>query len=138
MTSCQFRCVSDVYIYVLWLVEMKTGSMSRGAVRKETKEVLKPIDDRWGKGKAAPKADKSMGKTEKKAKKDPNKPKRPPQCHLRIPEFWKSFNKEIPNVNGFSAVGKASGEKWRSLTETFYDLINIFELNGFPSEDMDP
>ncbi|KAG8377717.1 hypothetical protein BUALT_Bualt08G0061800 [Buddleja alternifolia] len=93
------------------LPQMKAGSMSRGAVRKETKEVLKPVDDsKVGKRKAAPKANKSRGVLE-------------------------VFQEEIPNVKGVSTVGKTGGEKWRSLTEAFYDLIDIFELNGFPSED---
>ncbi|MFX6536518.1 HMG-box domain-containing protein, partial [Acinetobacter baumannii] len=101
------------------LVEMKTGSRSRGAPKKETKEALKPVDDRKvGKRKVAPKADKRKAPKEKKAKKDPNKPKRPPSAFfVFLEEFRKTFKKENPTVKAVSAVGKAGGEKWRSLTD---------------------
>ncbi|KAI3473152.1 hypothetical protein Pfo_030444 [Paulownia fortunei] len=93
---------------------MKTGSRSKGVTRKETKEALKPVDDR----KVAPKADKRKAQKEKKAKKDPNKPKRPPSAFfVFLEEFRKTFKKENPNVKAVSAVGKAGGEKWKSLTE---------------------
>ncbi|XP_011094996.1 high mobility group B protein 1 isoform X2 [Sesamum indicum] len=98
---------------------MRTGSRSKGATRKETKEALKPVDDRKvGKRKAAPKVDKRQAKKEKKAKKDPNKPKRPPSAFfVFLEEFRKTFKKENPNVKAVSAVGKAGGEKWKSLTD---------------------
>ncbi|KAL8526687.1 hypothetical protein ACS0TY_015769 [Phlomoides rotata] len=99
---------------------MKTGSRSRGATKKETKEVLKPVEDRRvGKRKAAPapKAEKRTAK-DKKAKKDPNKPKRPPSAFfVFLEEFRKTFKKENPNVKAVSAVGKAGGEKWKSLSD---------------------
>ncbi|KAI3474444.1 hypothetical protein Pfo_029305 [Paulownia fortunei] len=98
---------------------MKTGSRSKGVTRKETKEALKPVDDRKvGKRKVAPKADKRKAQKEKKAKKDPNKPKRPPSAFfVFLEEFRKTFKKENPNVKAVSAVGKAGGEKWKSLTD---------------------
>ncbi|XP_057808124.1 high mobility group B protein 1 [Salvia miltiorrhiza] len=98
---------------------MKTGSRSRGATRKETKEALKPAEDRRvGKRKAAPKVDTRKGKKEKKAIKDPNKPKRPPSAFfVFLEEFRKTFKKENPNVKAVSAVGKAGGERWKSLSE---------------------
>ncbi|KAL3826105.1 hypothetical protein ACJIZ3_022134 [Penstemon smallii] len=105
---------------------MKTGGRSRVPVRKETKEVLKPVDDRRvGKRKVAPKADKGKAKKDKKAKKDPNKPKRPSSAFFLLlvnpwfycsEEFRKTFKKENPNVKGVSAVGKAGGEKWKSMS----------------------
>ncbi|KAL6520914.1 high mobility group box 3 [Orobanche gracilis] len=100
---------------------MTTGSRSKRATRKETKETLKPVDDRKvGKRKAPPpKADKGKAKKEKKAKKDPNKPKRPPSAFfVFLEEFRKTFKKENPNVKAVSAVGKAGGEKWKSLTKS--------------------
>ncbi|KAK6120272.1 hypothetical protein DH2020_045963 [Rehmannia glutinosa] len=98
---------------------MKPGSRSKGVTRKETKEALKPVDDKkLGKRKVAPpKADKTKAKKEKKAKKDPNKPKRPPSAFfVFLEEFRKTFKKENPNVKAVSAVGKAGGEKWKSLS----------------------
>ncbi|XP_028770462.1 high mobility group B protein 1-like [Neltuma alba] len=78
-------------------------------------------DDRMvGKRKAALKPDKSRAKMSKKArnaKKDPNKPKRPPSAFfVFLEEFRKTFKAENPNVKAVSAVGKAGGEKWKSLT----------------------
>ncbi|XP_054784178.1 high mobility group B protein 1-like isoform X1 [Prosopis cineraria] len=80
------------------------------------------VDDRMaGKRKAAAlKADKSSAKMTKKArnaKKDPNKPKRPPSAFfVFLEEFRKAFKAENPNVKAVSAVGKAGGEKWKSMT----------------------
>ncbi|XP_019161225.1 PREDICTED: high mobility group B protein 1 isoform X2 [Ipomoea nil] len=95
------------------------SAKGKAASRKETKAALKPVvDDRKsGKRKAAQKADKGKAKKEKKAKKDPNKPKRPPSAFfVFLEEFRKTFKKENPNVKAVSAVGKAGGEKWKSLT----------------------
>ncbi|PSS23817.1 High mobility group B protein [Actinidia chinensis var. chinensis] len=93
----------------------------KGATNKVSKEALKPVDDRKvGKRKAAIKADKSSKKPVKKgktAKKDPNKPKRPASAFfVFLEEFRKTFKKENPNVKAVSAVGKAGGEKWKSMS----------------------
>ncbi|XP_028764342.1 high mobility group B protein 1-like [Neltuma alba] len=95
---------------------MKTGK-GKGAV-KNSRESLKPVDDRKvGKRKAAAKPDKSS-KRMTKAKKDPNKPKRPPSAFfVFLEEFRATFKKENPTVKAVSAVGKAGGEKWKSLSE---------------------
>ncbi|XP_027177276.1 high mobility group B protein 1 [Coffea eugenioides] len=99
---------------------MKTGK-GKGAVKKDTKEALKPVHDRGvGKRKAVFKADQSSkrkAKKEKIAKKDPNKPKRPPSAFfLFLEEFRNTFKKEHPDVKAVSAVGKAGGAKWKSMT----------------------
>ncbi|GMY28084.1 HMG1/2-like protein [Fagus crenata] len=53
-----------------------------------------------------------------KAAKDPNKPKRPPSAFFVFMEdFRKQFNKEHPDNKSVSAVGKAAGAKWKSLTD---------------------
>ncbi|KAF2288535.1 hypothetical protein GH714_008257 [Hevea brasiliensis] len=98
---------------------MKT-TKGKGAA-KVTKEALKPADDRKvGKRKAAAvpdKISKQKAKKEKKAKKDPNKPKRPPSAFfVFLEEFRKTFKKENPNVTSVAAVGKAGGEKWKSMS----------------------
>ncbi|KAJ9180582.1 hypothetical protein P3X46_008803 [Hevea brasiliensis] len=98
---------------------MKTPK-GKGAA-KVTKEALKPADDRKvGKRKAAAvpdKISKQKAKKEKKAKKDPNKPKRPPSAFfVFLEEFRKTFKKENPNVTSVAAVGKAGGEKWKSMS----------------------
>ncbi|KAL1321658.1 hypothetical protein HN51_066532 [Arachis hypogaea] len=88
----------------------------KGTVRIP-KEVLKAVDDRKvGKRKAAAKPDKSSARS-KKAKKDPNKPKRPPSAFfVFLEEFRKTFKAENPHVKAVSAVGKAGGEKWKSMS----------------------
>ncbi|KAK7349843.1 hypothetical protein VNO77_07597 [Canavalia gladiata] len=88
---------------------------------KTSKEALKPVDDRKvGKRKASSRPERSSApkaKKEKKAKKDPNKPKRPPSAFfVFLEEFRKTFKAENPGVKAVSAVGKAGGEKWKSMT----------------------
>ncbi|XP_010940219.1 HMG1/2-like protein [Elaeis guineensis] len=59
-------------------------------------------------------------KTAKKAKagKDPNKPKRPPSAFfVFMEEFRKQFKEKNPNNKLVSVVGKAGGDKWKSLSE---------------------
>ena len=95
----------------------------KATVRKERKEVLKPVEaSKVGKRKAALKASKSSNKRAKNvkpAKKDPNKPKRPPSAFfVFLEEFRKVYKQEHPNVKAVSAVGKAGGEKWKSLTDS--------------------
>ncbi|KAJ6900173.1 hypothetical protein NC652_026338 [Populus alba x Populus x berolinensis] len=93
----------------------------KGTARTEKKEVLLPVEDRKiGKRKAALKANESSKKRVKKekiTKKDPNKPKRPPSAFfVFLEEFRKVYKQEHPNVKAVSAVGKAGGEKWKSLS----------------------
>ncbi|KAK9289983.1 hypothetical protein L1049_008145 [Liquidambar formosana] len=98
------------------------AAKGKGAARRDSREALKVVDDRKvGKRKAATKPEKSskrQTKKEKLAKKDPNKPKRPPSAFfVFLEEFRKTFKKENPNVKAVSAVGKAGGEKWKSMSE---------------------
>lgn len=98
---------------------MKT-SKGKGAARV-SKESLKPVDNRKvGKRKATSVVDngsKWKSKNERKAKKDPNKPKRPASAFfVFLEEFRTTFKKENPNVTAVSAVGKAGGAKWKSMS----------------------
>ncbi|XP_061356570.1 HMG1/2-like protein [Gastrolobium bilobum] len=53
-----------------------------------------------------------------KAAKDPNKPKRPPSAFfVFMEEFRKQFNKEHPDNKAVSAVGKAAGAKWKTMSD---------------------
>ncbi|CAM8986685.1 hypothetical protein QQ045_007741 [Rhodiola kirilowii] len=57
-------------------------------------------------------------KATKKAAKDPNKPKRPASAFFVFMEdFRKQFKEENPNNKSVAAVGKAGGEKWKSLSD---------------------
>ncbi|KAI3973499.1 hypothetical protein MKW92_041525, partial [Papaver armeniacum] len=96
------------------------GAKGKGTV-KDKKEVLKPVDDkRVGKRKAAAKAEnssKNQTKKEKLASKDPNKPKKPASAFfVFMEEFRTTYKLENPHVKGVAAVGKAGGEKWKSLS----------------------
>ncbi|CAK9156307.1 unnamed protein product [Ilex paraguariensis] len=58
--------------------------------------------------------------TTKKAKpaKDPNKPKRPASAFfVFMEEFRKQFKEKHPNNKSVSVVGKAGGDKWKSMSE---------------------
>ncbi|KAL8151850.1 hypothetical protein V2J09_021658 [Rumex salicifolius] len=72
-----------------------------------------------GKAKAGAKDTKLSVKKSTKAQKDPNKPKRPPSAFFVFMEdFRKTYKEKHPNNKSVAAVGKAAGEKWKSMTET--------------------
>ncbi|KAF2917421.1 hypothetical protein DAI22_09g190600 [Oryza sativa Japonica Group] len=53
-----------------------------------------------------------------KAEKDPNKPKRPPSAFFVFMEqFRKDYKEKHPNVKQVSVIGKAGGDKWKSMTD---------------------
>lgn len=57
-------------------------------------------------------------KQSKKAAKDPNKPKRPPSAFfVFMAEFREQYKKEHPTNKSVAAVGKACGEKWKTMSE---------------------
>ncbi|XP_010103256.2 HMG1/2-like protein [Morus notabilis] len=80
-----------------------------------------------GKSKAAPrrtdtklkaKAGGAGKKTAKNAGKDPNKPKRPASAFfVFMEEFREKYKKEHPNNKSVAAVGKAGGDKWKSMSD---------------------
>ncbi|XP_050206676.1 HMG1/2-like protein [Mercurialis annua] len=50
--------------------------------------------------------------------KDPNAPKRPASAFfVFMEEFRKYFKEKFPDNKAVAAVGKAGGEKWKSLTD---------------------
>ncbi|KAH7432022.1 hypothetical protein KP509_07G004800 [Ceratopteris richardii] len=64
------------------------------------------------------KAKKPIASRGKKEKKDPNKPKRPPTpFFVFLEEFRKTFVAENPHVKAVAAVGKAGGDKWKTLSD---------------------
>ncbi|ERM98632.1 hypothetical protein AMTRI_Chr05g57150 [Amborella trichopoda] len=53
-----------------------------------------------------------------KREKDPNQPKRPPSAFLLFMDAFRvTFKKENPDTKGIAVVGKAGGEKWKSMTD---------------------
>ena len=68
------------------------------------------------KRKAVEKASKKPVKSAK-AVKDPNKPKRPPSAFFVFMEdFRNTFKEKNPNNKSVSVVGKAAGDKWKSMS----------------------
>nr|GEV80377.1 HMG1/2-like protein [Tanacetum cinerariifolium] len=64
----------------------------------------------------APAAKKAPAKKAKEAK-DPNKPKRPASAFFVFMEdFRKQYKEKHPNNKSVSVVGKAGGDKWKSLS----------------------
>uniref|UniRef100_A0ACD5ZHG7 Uncharacterized protein n=1 Tax=Avena sativa TaxID=4498 RepID=A0ACD5ZHG7_AVESA len=85
------------------------GAKSKGAAKAETKLAVKSK----GAEKPAPKGRKS------KPTKDPNKPKRAPSAFfVFMDEFRKEFKEKNPKNKSVAAVGKAAGERWKSLSES--------------------
>ncbi|KAB1993275.1 hypothetical protein ES319_D13G018800v1 [Gossypium barbadense] len=101
---------------------MKATSGREDATMKDKKEAKKPAENKVvGKRKAASRADKSDRKRAKNiassTNKDPNKPKRPATAFfVFMEEFRTSYKQEHPKVKAISAVGKAGGEKWKSMS----------------------
>ncbi|CAN1174812.1 High mobility group B protein 1 [Linum perenne] len=103
--------------------------LSRGRGNRDKKEAtLDPVEDRRvGKRKAVVKASESKKKKmgsikniEKlaSAANDPTKPKRPATAFfVFLEEFRKVYKQEHPNNKAVSAVGKAGGEKWKSMSD---------------------
>ncbi|CAH9115830.1 unnamed protein product [Cuscuta epithymum] len=60
----------------------------------------------------------AVKKTSKKNVKDPNKPKRPPSAFFVFMEqFRKDYKLKHPKNKAVSVVGKAAGDKWKSMSE---------------------
>ncbi|CAI9110489.1 OLC1v1010531C1 [Oldenlandia corymbosa var. corymbosa] len=75
------------------------------------------------KGKADTKLSVKKGAAKKpvkkgKAAKDPNKPKRPASAFFVFMEdFRKTYKEKHPNNKSVAAVGKAGGDKWKSMSD---------------------
>ncbi|KAF3556104.1 hypothetical protein F2Q69_00015614, partial [Brassica cretica] len=94
-------------------------------------QILKGINYKKGKRKLpAEKLSKLETRKEKKAKKDPYKPKRAPTAFfVFLEDFRKTFKKEIQIV--VSAVGKAGGQKWKSMSRVTFVFDIVMERLAF-------
>ncbi|XP_022140698.1 high mobility group B protein 3-like [Momordica charantia] len=64
------------------------------------------------------KAEMKSTKSNKSMKKDQNAPKRPATAFfIFMEEFRKTFKEKFPDAKAGPAVGKAGGEKWKSLSD---------------------
>ncbi|KAF8406714.1 hypothetical protein HHK36_008806 [Tetracentron sinense] len=90
--------------------------MKGGKSKAETKKTDSKLSVKR-KGTATERAGKKPAKKEKPVK-DPNKPKRPASAFfVFMEEFRKTFKEKHPNNKSVSVVGKAGGDKWKSLSE---------------------
>ncbi|XP_038705027.1 high mobility group B protein 2-like [Tripterygium wilfordii] len=81
--------------------------MKGGKSKTETKNTKLAVNK---KGKAGAKSG--------KAAKDPNMPKRPASAFfVFMEEFRETFKKDHPKNKSVAVVGKAGGDKWKSLSE---------------------
>jgi high mobility group protein B1 len=84
------------------------GAKSTGITKADAKLAVK------SKGAEKPAARGRKGK----AGKDPNKPKRAPSAFfVFMDEFRKEFKEKNPKNKSVAAVGKAAGDRWKSLTD---------------------
>jgi len=94
--------------------------MKGGKAKGEASSTLKKVEDKKiGKRKPAVKEDRASKKQDKKkAAKDPNKPKRPASAFfVFMEEFRKTYKDNHPNVKSVAVIGKAGGEKWKTMSE---------------------
>lgn len=83
---------------------------------KSKSESKKPDSRLAVKKKAAPAKKAPPAKKAKEAK-DPNKPKRPASAFfIFMEDFRKQYKEKHPNNKSVSVVGKAGGDKWKTLS----------------------
>ncbi|KAJ9564670.1 hypothetical protein OSB04_000636 [Centaurea solstitialis] len=84
---------------------------------KSKSESKRPDSRLSVKKKAAAPAKKAPPAKKAKEAKDPNKPKRPASAFFVFMEdFRKQYKEKHPNNKSVSVVGKAGGDKWKSLS----------------------
>ncbi|WOL13434.1 hypothetical protein Cni_G22204 [Canna indica] len=99
--------------YHLWEYQLQDFAMKRG---KSKADAPKKAESKLSVKKGPERASKKPRKS--KADKDPNKPKRPPSAFfVFMEEFRKTYKEKHPNNKSVSVVGKAGGDKWKSLSE---------------------
>ncbi|CAI9777684.1 unnamed protein product [Fraxinus pennsylvanica] len=109
---------AKAYLFVLCVIIVfilsnprKGFAMKGGRSKAETKKA----DSKLSVKKGAAAASKSTKKG--KPAKDPNKPKRPASAFfVFMEEFRKTYKEKHPNNKSVAAVGKAGGDKWKSLS----------------------
>ncbi|KAI7993685.1 High mobility group B protein 3 [Camellia lanceoleosa] len=90
--------------------------MKGGRSKTETKRTDSKLSVKGGV--PSEKAGKKPAAKKGKAAKDPNKPKRPASAFfVFMEEFRKTYKEKHPNNKSVAAVGKAGGDKWKSLSE---------------------
>ncbi|XP_028106550.1 HMG1/2-like protein isoform X1 [Camellia sinensis] len=90
--------------------------MKGGRSKTETKRTDSKLSVK--RGAPSKKAGKKLAAKKGKAAKDTNKSKRPASAFfVFMEEFRKMYKEKHPNNKSIAAVGKAGGDKWKSLSE---------------------
>ena len=95
--------------------------MKGGRVKSETGRLGSKRNDNKLSVKRGAGGERAGKKPAKKAKatKDPNKPKRPASAFfVFMEEFRKHYKEKHPQNKSVAAVGKAGGDKWKSMSES--------------------
>ncbi|KAF3334790.1 high mobility group B protein 14-like protein [Carex littledalei] len=72
-------------------------------------------------------APKSLKAKKSSLKDDPRKPKKPPTAFFfYLEDFRKTFQQENPNVKSMRQIGKACGDKWRTLS--FEEKVAYYDI----------
>ncbi|KAK8624468.1 hypothetical protein V6N13_065812 [Hibiscus sabdariffa] len=102
-------CLQSRFLFLTLTLTLAGFSMKGGKSKSVTKSAKLSVND---------KSTKKAGKISGKAAKDPNKPKRPASAFfVFMEEFRVQYKKEHPKNKSVAAVGKAGGDKWKSLSE---------------------
>ncbi|KAJ6806295.1 high mobility group B protein 14 [Iris pallida] len=58
---------------------------------------------------------------------DPKKPKKPPTAFFYfLEDFWKTYQEERPDVKTIQDIGKACGEKWKTMN--FEEKVQYYDI----------
>ncbi|KAK2999632.1 hypothetical protein RJ639_022889 [Escallonia herrerae] len=91
-----------------------TVAKDKKSATKHKKNALGPVSD----GKIGKRKADTLAKKERLAKTHPDKPKRPlTDFFIFLEEFRKTFREENPKVRSATAVTKAAGLSWKSMTD---------------------
>ncbi|KAL7179986.1 hypothetical protein ACSBR1_043237 [Camellia fascicularis] len=104
---------------------MKGGRSKTETKRTDSKLLVK-------RGAPSEKAGKKPVAKKGKAAKDPNKPRG--LLVLSLEEFRKTYKEKHPNNKSVAAVGKAGGDKWKSLSEASFKQMTASCLVKDPSK----
>ncbi|XP_078168547.1 HMG-box (high mobility group) DNA-binding family protein [Carex rostrata] len=75
----------------------------------------------------APKSLKAKKKSSLSLKDDPRKPKKPPTAFFYyLEDFRKTFQQQNPIVKSMRQIGKACGDKWRTLS--FEEKVAYYDI----------
>ncbi|KAJ4703828.1 High mobility group B protein [Melia azedarach] len=68
-----------------------------------------------------------MKKKKKHGKLDPKKPKKPPTAFFYfLEDFRKEFQEQNPDIKSMRDIGKACGEKWKTMT--YEDKVKYYDI----------